>query len=557
MSSLPTQRPESLILRRRHLASSGIYLAVIPIAFLGSLIGVPQLSDPNVLFSAIIANAVGFLTPFLALVGLGRLVSSRDQDEPITIWLIVATGALLAGTKSMITMAFEPLFVDGTWGSLSWSRLSVASFLGALYFPAATVVLARWERVKANHALLVVERLSRQSEGELNDRYESVLSDIVNSARTVLKTHSSHPKRAARRMRALLERRVRPLSRKLALPESEDLTNFRLHDMVKFMFRRRSFSPLVSALGLAVTSTYFVVSTVGWIEGTGRISLTMMLAFAILWIATRTPTSSTTSSAVIVFTSVIAFAALNEWFSKIIFGAFPGVMWWWTAVLNTTILGINLVITGVWRVARADHREIRRQLDQALPAGHWRKETRELTLRHRQRELADLLHGKVQNQLLQLIIALEKESGQLSEEAVRKTLDEIEGSWKHPPRQKRDLPVSEGLRDLAARWAGIVDVSFTIAGDEYPAELRSNLVRIAEEAVSNAVRHGLASEVAINVSGKGNLCTIVVDDNGVGPRGKRPGIGTSHLAQNSEKWSLTRSPTLGGARLTAVLDTSN
>ena len=44
----------------------------------------------------------------------------------------------------------------------------------------------------------------------------------------------------------------------------------------------------------------------------------------------------------------------------------------------------------------------------------------------------------------------------------------------------------------------------------------SNLYRIAQEAISNAVKHGRASEIKVTVRRSGTMLELVIDDNGIG-----------------------------------------
>jgi signal transduction histidine kinase len=78
--------------------------------------------------------------------------------------------------------------------------------------------------------------------------------------------------------------------------------------------------------------------------------------------------------------------------------------------------------------------------------------------------------------------------------------------------------------------------------------------RIVEEAVANACRHGLAESVMIRASWEeGPAIRFVIDDDGSGPTGGTPGLGTAMLAGISRgDLALTPRPE-GGSRLSVVL----
>jgi anti-sigma regulatory factor (Ser/Thr protein kinase) len=61
-----------------------------------------------------------------------------------------------------------------------------------------------------------------------------------------------------------------------------------------------------------------------------------------------------------------------------------------------------------------------------------------------------------------------------------------------------------------------------------------------EEAISNAIRHGHASRVAVSVSqGESGGLSIGILDNGRGPKGGSQGMGSAYLAMVSEgRWTM-------------------
>jgi signal transduction histidine kinase len=73
--------------------------------------------------------------------------------------------------------------------------------------------------------------------------------------------------------------------------------------------------------------------------------------------------------------------------------------------------------------------------------------------------------------------------------------------------------------------------------------------RIVEEAISNGIRHGKATSIHISVARlDGATVRLVVLDNGRGPQGGAPSLGSAYLQQASaNRWSLT--PEHQGCRL--------
>jgi PAS domain S-box-containing protein len=88
------------------------------------------------------------------------------------------------------------------------------------------------------------------------------------------------------------------------------------------------------------------------------------------------------------------------------------------------------------------------------------------------------------------------------------------------------------LRELAGSSAKLFNVSCQLQYDSLvlieDSAVAIHLYRIVQEAVSNAIKHGRASEVAISLSKNGRHVTLCIEDNGVGfpaRRNNRAGMG--------------------------------
>ena len=98
---------------------------------------------------------------------------------------------------------------------------------------------------------------------------------------------------------------------------------------------------------------------------------------------------------------------------------------------------------------------------------------------------------------------------------LRALCDELAPPW-------MDLGLSEAVTELAERLSQGYDIQIVSDFDDASRELDIDnekilsLLRIIQEAVSNAVRHGGASEVHIHFRMSGNLVTMMIADNGKG-----------------------------------------
>jgi signal transduction histidine kinase len=102
------------------------------------------------------------------------------------------------------------------------------------------------------------------------------------------------------------------------------------------------------------------------------------------------------------------------------------------------------------------------------------------------------------------------------------------------PRVLEDRDLGAALEHLARETTAQVGVPVTVRCDPttatIPAELTSVLYRVAQEAVTNAVRHAEPRQVVISVGAPNGVARLEVDDDGGGfdvveAEGRRPGMG--------------------------------
>lgn len=108
------------------------------------------------------------------------------------------------------------------------------------------------------------------------------------------------------------------------------------------------------------------------------------------------------------------------------------------------------------------------------------------------------------------------------------------------------------LSRLMMMWEGVLntEIEFTGAEENLSVTDTRNIVHIVEESFSNALRHGLATGATIFLNSKATEISLMVVDNGIGPRPGDPGLGSSLFNSIAgSNWSLTRGPVGVGAQL--------
>ena len=175
------------------------------------------------------------------------------------------------------------------------------------------------------------------------------------------------------------------------------------------------------------------------------------------------------------------------------------------------------------------------------------------------REMSRVLHGAVQSRLVACAMMIDNSSKSGDEVTLNLAMLEALSILQAP------LPISESEITLGAEverklslWHGLcafelqIDPRLVDVTNPEPREVG----RIIEEGISNSIRHGGASKIAVSVmSGADGSVVIQIDDNGSGiskTSQYKPGIGTAMFA-SATGGSWSHSSLKQGARLLAVI----
>jgi signal transduction histidine kinase len=162
------------------------------------------------------------------------------------------------------------------------------------------------------------------------------------------------------------------------------------------------------------------------------------------------------------------------------------------------------------------------------------------------RQTALFVHGEVQSALTSSAMELEKSA--TDEGARTRIIQRLQkGLADLRERQERPLVLEEALADIQGTWAGVAQVSWSLHDigasqiDAQPA-VSASVAEIVRESVSNAIRHGDASEIRVELRlvGGGEL-SIRITDNGRGiANSDSRGLGSSMLDETCLWWERTR-----------------
>ncbi|MFJ8824661.1 sensor histidine kinase [Streptomyces sp. NPDC102467] len=159
-------------------------------------------------------------------------------------------------------------------------------------------------------------------------------------------------------------------------------------------------------------------------------------------------------------------------------------------------------------------------------------QAREAGVADERRRLAAEIHDTIAQGLTGIIAQLQVVANAPTLEVAREHLDRASGLARHSlgearrsvhnlsPAALADATLPEALKKTVAEWAGRTGVraEFTVTGTAEPLhdEIEASLLRIAEEALSNAARHAHATRLGVTLSFMAGEVTLDVRDDGRG-----------------------------------------
>jgi len=162
------------------------------------------------------------------------------------------------------------------------------------------------------------------------------------------------------------------------------------------------------------------------------------------------------------------------------------------------------------------------------------------------RRLALTVHGPIQSALVTAAMTMARpgfNADQIPGLAARldQAMAHIGRSAGPPP------PIEVAARDLAALWIGSAEITFNDTGNVLALlgtdeALRTVVIEVMREGVSNAVRHGSADVIVISLSRPAReiMRIAILDDGDGAPSLVTPGLGSAMLDDIAVSWSLAR-----------------
>lgn len=494
----------------------------------------------------------------------GRQLSKRES-----VLLSISTATVYAVAEFVIAHAFG---LEPSTPALIGVPLTIlaVSFIG---IGLMTLMEARRREDERRTALLekgIALELARQETGEIVQQVQQALHADIDaalvSARVGLEERLKGQERAlaqehwpaiAQELRTTAEETIRPLSKSLwsrtVIKESRLGILSILHNIVT----QQRFRPATVVAVYLIAESAEAITVLGWPVGLASLALGVVLISGVLTLGNHLMKLHPRRHAEI-FIGTVMLVEITGLLSFPVRAQWGTTRYTWGEFIASAILGSVVVVAssalGSVRTHRDDlartfQADIKRELIEAHALS---RQVAQLA-----RESARILHGRVQTRLIACAVAIERASTTSDALAFRQALGEAHAALNGPlhPSSGEVVTLLSEVQRKAALWAGLcrIDVWVEPAIHHEPGRFARDIGRVVEEGLSNAVRHGNASLIHVHISEGVGTAVVLLHDNGTGPAGGCPGLGSSLLDALSEDWTLSGSAE--GAVLRVVVPT--
>lgn len=489
--------------------------------------------------------------------------------KPIALGWIALFGTSLGAVKGIATGILAVWFgLEGDPSHSVGQRIVQTSFLGLFAVFGLALIEATLERYQVERDLLVTERVQQQivvsDNRENGDSTE--LREFISAAKAKLEFVTQgtgnlleQKQVTAKLIRDIVETGLRPLSHRLWQKENAKVLNFSFADLAKVAVLGQPvaivpmliiyFFGALATLAAHVNLQHALIRSAidAVIVGLVYLGASLIKPSRQLWAWFKFLVTAIVATALIVLLP-------NFWF-----GELAGVSTLGIAIASFMWLAEVSFLSGFIVAAFESHVKVRSQLQALLSNSGADFASRKVQTLLMNRDLANYLHGSVQNRLLSAALRIESTDGDSADLAQElKTIECLLDNAASGPLDSAPTDLKHQLADLASRWTGYVEIGITLDRASYGASADSRIMQISHEAISNAVRHGLASKLKLIVSSANeNQVLVSFADDGLGPRNGLAGLGSALFDSTSgPNWSLT-SVEGGGSLLQLEINSSS
>lgn len=513
----------------------------------------------RILFANVFALAI-----CAAWVVLFQKTAFRNRStKPIPILIVLIFSASVGALKGAATGVGSWIFsIETDLAEAISSRVWQTTLLGAWLIPALALVATRLAALQEQREALVAEKVANTivETGAAQTRdNQAALRAFAAMAKTELakfsnfKNTNNQSAAYAGAIRKLVTDQLRPLSHRIWDQENKRISSFSFAEVSRKAIYGFAQPRLIVSSIYCVTSIPAIMRYVPPSEALLRALVAAICVYLGLALATLYKPRKYWHATVFFVSAILGISYLTFWSGELLFGYVSGfrlfdtllAVWLW--LLQLTF--ITAFLSGV----RKGGTEIKQEFAELYGSESIDRAVRLSQARIQNRDFANYLHGQVQNKLLSVALGLEK--GAATKEELQQALAMVEEILKSIDTNFKTTNtgnIEVEIENINLQWLGFVEIKWQIesAVNHLESRQRILLIQVAEEAISNSIRHGLCKNIEVTAKVVSGSLRLEVTDDGIGPRNGKPGLGSTFFRNVSKgAWSLTQEPG-GGSKLT-------
>lgn len=550
MTKISWQRLHVEVGGKALLAING-YAALAALTFISSMLSVSDWTKANAHFWWLV-NLLALAACFVWFEVFNRGFFRNRVTKPVSFGWIALFGLGLGAVKGLSTGFFAVAFgLEDNLQLAVESRIVQVSLFGLFGTIGLALIEATLNRYQIERDLLVTERVHQQmlDEGANSGHESRELQELVAVAKQRLLAVGEEAKNLANQktltahlIRDIVETGLRPLSQRLWQQESAKVLNFSFIDLARLSVLGQPVAIWPSALIYFSGAVATLAAHVEPVIALPRATVGTAIMCAVFAIARFVTVGSTIAAWVRFFLTNLSATLAIVLLTDLWFGTIVG--WSSTGIVITVFIWMTEVtfLSRLFATAVENHVKVRAQLEQILSKQGVEFAVAKAQTRLKNRDLANYLHGSVQNRLLSAALRIETGKGgaiDLFEEL--RAVEELLDGAANGREESAGLNLRQQLDELSGRWAGYVTIGFDLDATAYGDKTDRQIVEVVNEAISNSVRHGLATglEVTVRLHADGTVRLSAIDD-GLGPRNGAAGLGSAFFdSVAGSRWSLS------------------
>jgi signal transduction histidine kinase len=512
------------------------------------------------------------------IVYAAHLTYFKDRDiNPKSPYSVVLLGFLAGAVKGFLveTTAFKVGLTVGSIPIKTLVRTLNSAVLGAIFFVLIALSLVTFNAFRMQKRLLLDQLAFQRSRKAQVSRLDAVSqvktpSDLRNEINAVLS--DARVNFRAGRERQLLklselisilqdtaENLIRPLSHTLYKKSVEDVPNISLLQTLKALSSHFQIEVSLIATAYFIFSFKYVLSMNGLNRTIYLLTCRTFLFAAILWLIkilfSRLRKFTKYRFLIAALIAVTCFSIIDYHLNsslgyEIDLGKIILALTW-----NMAIVVASGFLVAVTDVNRYQLDTLKDQIDELAIEAH----STSLEQRSLYRTYSKILHGVYHSRLVASAVAVRVAANTEDPELLNSELDRAEAllNMDFESNLAQVHMTEESLfESLIANWSGVVDFSIqNMCAQNFTEYQLIALNECLSESVTNAFRHGRASQVDIEI--KENFSggiQVSVSDNGVGYIKSFPGLGSSIFEELSNgHWDIITRKDSHGAVLNIVI----